>query len=118
MTTQEFGVGCPALDETHVVAGEKTSDGVLDLRAVPRRLEKAVTAMTGILGQSVALSDLMHPMTQEIAEVTDSLAKRFLLSVEIIVSFEKQRMPALKTDVLVVLVSRPCSGVSVTAQEA
>ncbi len=62
MTTQEFSVSLPTLDETHVVAGEETSDGVLDLRAVPCVLEKAVTAVTSILGQSVSLSNLMYPM--------------------------------------------------------
>ena len=118
MTTQEFSIAFPTLDETHIVAGEEAPNGVLDSRAVLRWLEKAVTAMTGIFGQTVALSNLMHLMPQQIAEVPNSLAKCLPLPVEAIVSFEKQRVPALKTDVFVMPVSHPHSGISVTVQEA
>jgi len=38
MTTQEFSIAFPTLDETHIVAGEEASNGVLDPRTVLRWL--------------------------------------------------------------------------------
>ena len=81
-----------------------TAQRMLDRRHLRVRSQKGVTASARVFYETVPSGHARHVMTEYSAEVPHLLVEQRRAGVGIAVSGKQQRMPALNTDVLMIVV--------------
>jgi hypothetical protein len=99
------------------MAGRDADERVADtiLRAIS--LQERMPAVASVLGEPVALHDLVHAMTEQAAEVPHFLFESRFGCIRIAVGNEQERVPALDTSVFVMTVAFGHPNVRVMAKK-
>ena len=101
IAAEVFIIVAATFREIQEMPGEQTHRWVLDLAPSRLCLEKRMTTIARVLMESVAGRHEMYRMSKQVAQVSNLLGKGRLIGVGIASNLEKQRMPALDTDILV-----------------
>jgi hypothetical protein len=104
MKAQILRISSSRCQKADPMSRHDTAQRMLDRRHFRFRPQKSVTASARVLYETVSSGHARHVMTEYSAQVPHLLVEQRRAGVGIGVSGKQQRMPALNTDVLVIVV--------------
>ena len=112
-----FRIALPSCQESNAVCGEETEERMANLSLAVLLLEEAVTAVTGVLDETVSLGHGANTMTEQSARVSNLFREAIARGEAVRIRGVNEQVTAANANVLVHAVAVGEAHIGVVAQE-